>query len=122
MKITISGNVPSLKNSKEIFRNHKTGQHFITSSKAVKQWMEDVQWQLKMVEPVREYPVAITMVFYFPTNVRKDLDNACSTVLDGLQKCGIIVDDDYQHVCPITIDFGGIDKENPRVEVYIDEP
>ena len=122
MKIVITGNVPSLKNSKQLFKNPKTGQTFITSSTRVKEWMVDAHWQLKGLPPVSGYPVAITMIFFYPTAAVKDLDNSCSTVLDGIKKAGIIEDDDYTHVCPITLDFGGVDKENPRVEIYIDEP
>lgn len=121
MKLKLSGQVPSLKNSKQIFVNRKTGKRFITSSQSSKQWAEDAMWQLKGKKPVESYPVAVTMVFYFKGKHRKDLDNACSSVLDVLKTAGIIVDDDWTHVCPITIDCGGIDKAEPRVEIYLDE-
>jgi Holliday junction resolvase RusA-like endonuclease len=114
--------VPSLKNSKQLFTNPKTGKTFITSSTRAKEWFVDAHWQLKGKSPVSAYPVAITMIFYFKNNRKHDLDNVCSTVLDGIKKAGIIEDDSYEHVCPITLDFGGVDKTDPRVEIYIDEP
>lgn len=122
MKIVISGAVPSLKNSKQLFVNRRTGKSFITSSQLSKQWVADALWQIKQCTPVEDYPVAVTMVFYFKDKRRRDLDNSCSSVLDVIKTAGVIIDDDYQHVCPITIDFGGVDNLNPRVEIYIDEP
>lgn len=49
------------------------------------------------------------------------MDNACAGVLDILKKAEIIIDDDYQHLCPIILDCGGIDKAKPRVEIHLQE-
>lgn len=121
MKLTILGQTPSLKNSKQLFINRRTGKSFITSSKASKEWVKDALWQLKGKPAVETYPVAVTMVFYFKGQHRKDLDNAASSVLDVLKAAGIIEDDDWTHICPITIDCGGVDKLEPRVEIYLDD-
>lgn len=120
-KLVIEGNVPSLKNSKQLFVNRRTGKSFITSSQASKAWVEAALWQLKGKQPAQGLPVAVTMCFYFKGKHRKDLDNVASSVLDVLKTGGVIEDDDYLHVCPLTLDFGGIDKENPRVEIFFDE-
>lgn len=120
-EITIHGQVPSLKNSKQLFINRRTGKNFITSSEASKAWVNAALWQLKGQEPIENYPLGITMIFYFKGNHRKDLDNACSSVLDVLREAHIIVDDDFKHVDTITAQFGDIDKQNPRVEVWLDE-
>jgi len=119
MHLVINGSVPGLKNQKQLFVNRKTGKNFITSSVRAKEWTEAALWQLKGKPAVISYPVAITMVFYFEDNRKRDLDNVASTVLDVLRKANIIVEDDWQHVRPITIDCGGIG--DPRVEVWLDE-
>lgn len=41
--------------------------------------------------------------------------------LDALQKFGKIPDDDYKHVITESFHFGEVDKDNPRVEIEIDE-
>lgn len=121
MKLEISGQVPSLKNQKQLFLNRRTGKMFISSSKASKEWVKDALLQLRGKTPVNTYPIAVTMVFYFKGQHRKDLDNCASSVLDVLKSSGVIVDDDWKHVCPITIDCGGVDKSDPRVEIYLDD-
>ena len=45
MTFFIKGNVPSSKNSKQIFKNKKTGKTFITSSKTVKAYLSNFEYQ-----------------------------------------------------------------------------
>jgi Holliday junction resolvase RusA-like endonuclease len=120
-KLTIKGSVPSLKNQKQIFVNKRTGKPFITSSQASKVWTEDALWQLKGQKPITEYPVTVAMTFYFKGKHSKDLDNCTTSVLDVLVTAGILEDDDCFHVDNLEISFGGIDKEDARVEVVIVE-
>lgn len=120
MKIVIPGSVPSQKNSKQIFINKKTGKPFITSSQNVKAWQKQALWQLKGTKPILEYPMSLTMVFYYDSRRRHDLDNSASSVLDILVKTEILEDDNTNYVEELILQFGGYDKENPRVEVYVD--
>lgn len=119
MRLTILGQVPSLKNSKQIFVNRTTGRPFITSSQASKQWVTDALWQLKTARPVQDYPISLTMTFYFKGKHRKDLDNAASSVLDVLRDSGVIEDDDWRYVTELHLHYGGQDKQNPRVEIDV---
>lgn len=94
----------------------------MASNPRVKAWQADALWQLKGINPYTgAYPVAVTMLFSFSDNRRHDLDNVCSSILDILCKSGIFVDDDYRHICPLTLDCVGVDKANPKVEIYIQE-
>lgn len=94
----------------------------MASNIRVKTWQTDALWQLKTVQcPDWGYPLQIEMVFYWEDRRRRDLDNACSSVLDILRKAEIIAEDDYLHVDPLILKFGGIDKTSPRVEIKIDE-
>lgn len=126
MKLTIKGNIPSLKNSKQIYRNSKTGRPFITASDNAKAWMNSATVQLlsQMNELKPEpfnYPINITMVFYYKDKTRKDLDNSASGVLDALVKAKVIDDDDHKHVDNVFLQFSGYDKANPRVEIHLDD-
>lgn len=124
LSLIVFGDVPSQKNSKQIYFNRASGKPFISSNPRVKAWQEDAAWQLKTVSiPARGwlYPLTIKLAFAFRTARRRDLENAASTVLDALVHAGIIADDDYKHACPITLDFIGVDKQNPRVEITLEE-
>jgi Holliday junction resolvase RusA-like endonuclease len=63
-------------------------------------------------------------VFY--ENKRKfDLDNVVSVISkfaqDALVELGRLPDDNYEHIVQITGTFGGVDRDNPRVEMRIKE-
>lgn len=124
MLVTITGNVPSQKNRKIISRNRATGRPFLRSAPAVKQWQEHAEGQLRKQWrglSMTDYPITVTMVFYFDNLRRHDLDNALSTVMDALVAAEVIEDDSAKYVECITVQYGGHDKINPRVEVYFDE-
>lgn len=122
--MTLSGNVPSQKNRKIISVNRATGARFLRSAPAVKEWQEQAIMMLKLQFKglkTTDYPINISMVFYFGDNRRRDLDNALSTVMDALVAAEVIEDDDNKHVECITIQYGGLDIVNPRVEIFFDE-
>ena len=64
-------------------------------------------------------------VLYKPNNRRLDTDNYTTVhkkfFNDAMTNYGIIEDDDTDHA-PLQIGmYGGIDKENPRVDVYVSQ-
>lgn len=124
MKLTVTGNVPSQKNRKIISRNRSTGRPFLRSAPQVKEWQESAELQLRSQFKgfkVTDYPIAVSVVVYYDNRRRHDLDNALSTVMDALTAAEIIEDDNTNFVECITVQFGGYDKENPRVEIFFDE-
>lgn len=70
---------------------------------------------------MQDYPITVTMTFWWDTLRNRDLDNACASVMDALKHAGIIEDDGYKYVDCIQLNYGGLDKENPRVEIYLDD-
>lgn len=124
MKLIIKGQTPSQKNSKQIFINKSTGKPFITSNQRVKEWHRDAYFQLtKQFEglEVTEYPITITVIFWRETKRAYDLDNAYSTVADALVHAKVITDDNINFIECVTLQHGGVDKINPRAEIYLDE-
>lgn len=68
-------------------------------------------------------PIVIHYVFYEP-NKKRDHDNvfafASKCIQDALQDCDIIPNDGWEQIINFTHDFY-LDRENPRIEVYIEE-
>ena len=123
MKLTITGTVPSLKNSKQIYRT-ASGRPFITSSNKAKEWTQiavrELQEQFKGYK-VTEYPITLRLVFYNKDNIRRDLDNQLSTVLDAMRHAGVIAEDDNKHINKLLVEYGGLDKANPHCEIILDD-
>jgi Holliday junction resolvase RusA-like endonuclease len=127
MHLTLTGSVPSKKNSR--ITTH-TGRSF--PNKKYTDWEKDVlqQLQLQRWTPFTE-PISLALVFYVKDRVGRDLDNMCSSVLDVLKdykkkkiilRKGVVRDDSWKDINPISLVVAGVDKTNPRVEIYLDEP
>ena len=87
--IYIPGNVPSLKNSKQIFTNKKTGKSFITSSDLCKKYIEDKKMHLMTFKPRflkliegKSYPLTIQFFFIRDKHKSFDYGNITQIVLD----------------------------------------
>lgn len=135
MEITIYGQTPSQKNSKQVGRNRYTGKTFVTSSKTVKTWQEDAIQQLVRFPYRFSGRVEISYMFYVKDKVQRDLDNMIASVNDVLQVAntdysmqrgkmrpvkgtGIIKGDNWQ-----LLRIGGadaeLDRDTPRVVLTI---
>lgn len=124
MLLTITGNVKQKKNNKRIAYNPRTKKPFIISEKKTSDYMDDAIAQLRkqfMGYRVTGYPISISVTFYYQTRHRKDIDNSLSTIADCMVEAGVIEDDDVAHVNEWNIKFGGYDKENPRVEILLND-
>ena len=119
MKLVISGTTPSKKNSRI---NTRSGRSF--PSKRFTDWekpaLQELQLQFKKLK-VTGYPITLTMIFYNADRRRHDLDNQSSSILDTLVKAGILEDDNQNFVDSLQLQYGGVDKENPRCEIYLDD-
>lgn len=119
MEIVISGSTPPKKNSRQLFV--KNGRIVNIPSAKHKEWEKSALLQLKSEYRGQfEGKVTIAYQFYFKDNRKKDLDNAIASVNDVLVKAGLLKDDCWQMLA-----IGGadaeIDKDNPRVQLYIAE-
>jgi len=123
MKLILEGTVPSLKNSKQILRK-ASGRPFISSSTKAKQWTKNAVEELKTQFNgyiIVDYPITVELVMYNKDNIRRDLDNQASTVLDALRHANVIEDDDFKHINHLIVRYGGTDKNNPRCEIILQD-
>lgn len=70
----------------------------------------------------KRYPISLRIVWY-EKDARRDIDNitfATKFILDTMVHFQIIQDDSQKYVKSIQHDVL-VDKENPRIEVYMDE-
>ena len=121
IELTLTGRIPSKKNSRKMCRNPKSGHRFTMPSDNYKEWHAHAEMELfsqyrnKKISEVQE----VQMDFYMPDNIRKDLTNTAESIMDLLVDCKIIEDDNWKVIPRILLDARGVDRENPRVVVWI---
>lgn len=112
---TLTGSIPSKKNSRI---NTRSGRSF--PSKAFTEWHDNAEVQLLSQGLVSfDEPVSIQADFYFENNIRRDLDNRITSVLDLFTDLGIIQDDRWQCVPEIKL-TGQMDRGNPHTIIKIE--
>jgi Holliday junction resolvase RusA-like endonuclease len=119
IKILLKGRVPSKKNSKVIVCCGKFPQ--VLSSKLYKAWHTDASYQLKAFKRPKMPITAckVSMMMYAPDRRKSDLSNKFESVADLLVDNGWLEDDNWTVMGEVSLKFGGVDKENPRVEITI---
>lgn len=124
MKLVIPGNPVSQKNEKRMAINRSTGKYFPVSSRNVQEWKKlaiaGLRQQFVGLR-ITDYPIAVTLVFFYDNKRRHDLDNAAGGVMDALSQAEVITDDCVAYVNTLTLQYGGLDKINPRTEIYLDD-
>ncbi len=140
IKFTILGNPISSKNA---IRSGitKDGRNYTYVKKDVKDYRDNALWQLKRQKAddnmspcvvqnnpdwpgLPRYPIArnvqATFLFYCKDNRKRDLCNLIQCPADLLQQAGIILND-YLIASLDGSRIVGIDKNNPRTEITINE-
>lgn len=117
-KITISGELPGMN---EIINANRNNRYAGASQK--KKITNLVAWECKAqgIKPI-DYKVDVEIHWYCK-NKRKDKDNiSCGMkfLLDGLMTAGVIPNDGWNEIGDINHRFF-IDKDNPRVEMFLME-
>lgn len=108
--IVLYGRIPSKKNSRI---NTRSGRSF--PSAKYTEWHKDATKQLTGAKAITEK--GMTLTFYMPDNRRCDLTNKAESVMDLLVDNGLLEDDCWQVTGEVRLIPGGVDKENPRVEI-----
>jgi Holliday junction resolvase RusA-like endonuclease len=122
--LSIKGNkFPSKKNSKQVLWNKKIGKPFISVSEDYKVWHKHASLQANVWKGATKlsFPLTrlkLTVKWYFDSKHNRDLDNLLGSVNDMLKDCGIISDDSWKVLRPITLDADYSDT-TPRIEIYL---
>lgn len=117
--IILYGRIPSKKNNRRGVRTRR-GANVVVSSKKHKDW-ESCQVNKLMWEnatPRFSKVNGIVMDFYFPDDRKTDLTNKAESIMDMLVKAKVIVDDCWQKTGSLFLMPCGIDREEPRVEIF----
>lgn len=126
--------VPSKKNQQEIriikkIDDDGSEKHLpvVQPSAQYQRWYKEHQsvfysWKRHIIEnhgvrcPIMRAKLKI--LFYFPDSKDRDLGNKAETLYDMLKDTGIIIDDKFKCLKPITLD-GWTQRDNPRTELYL---
>ena len=99
VSLTLTGNVPSKKNSRI---NLKSGVSI--PSKDFATWQNDALKVVRTQTRERFFnPVSMEVVIYFGTDARADLDNRLTSILDMLVEGLVLRDDKWQDVPAIAV-------------------
>ena len=121
--ITIYGELYSSKNSKRIvkFGNKMAliaSKQYMASVKPIEQQLvlNRGKW-LRMAEGY-EKPLKIVFKIYRKTHRKFDYVNIIQGLQDLMVKCGWLPDDNADEIIPVFEPYD-VDKDNPRVEIFI---
>lgn len=124
--IVIKGQIHSSKNSRQIFKNRKTGSSIVAKSDNAKsdEYMIGMQLNIQREEWERmttglEYPLFVVFHFVRKTDSVWDFVNLVQGVADAMVKAEYIPDDDVKHFIPVWGDYS-VDKNDPGVEFWIE--
>lgn len=117
-----SGTIYSKKNSKQIIQVH--GKPILISNKNAKRNEQDMSTEFALqVLKANWHPrgrYSVSMYFIRKDNVRRDLDNLTTSVLDALVLGNALPDDDINNIKELHIYDMGVDKDNVGVSVHLD--
>ena len=101
--------------------NQYRNTHYIILNKAKIAYKELMKEQISRLPELSNISLHYTV--YTKTKREFDLSNVCSVVdkffCDALVELGKLPDDNIKHLSQISFSFGGVDKDNPRIEVTI---
>jgi Holliday junction resolvase RusA-like endonuclease len=115
LHLTVRGLIPSKKNSRV------SAGRFTVASPKYRDWETDACLQILNYKGADLSLVDVQLEFWMPNNVQRDLDNMVTSVFDMLQAAGVIRGDHWQCLPSFYARAGGIDKINPRVEIWLKE-
>ena len=83
------------------------------------EWHKTSLITLKNAPRLNENVEVVHMVIYSENKRKFDLSNKAESIMDLLVDAGILLDDNYEVVPKLILEYGGQDKENPRCEIKI---
>lgn len=125
MILTLPLEVYYSKNKKFILNlNNYRNAHYRILSISKKIYTEDLLEKIKDLPKFSDV-VSLEYVYYAKSKRRLDVSNPCSIIdkftCDALVKAEIIKDDSSKQIKKVVYRFGGVDKDNPRCVLTIQE-
>lgn len=117
MKLTITGRIPSKKNSRRVVCR---GKHPVSlPSEQYEAWHTEWMYKLKKRKPKKPFEQCqVSMIFYAPDRRKADLSNKAESVMDLLVDAEYLKDDNWFVVYGLGLAFGGVSND-PRVAIEI---
>ena len=84
-------------------------------------WHDTLKDQTERMLEARKYGYEFSIDFkiWAGNDIRRDLDNQVSTLLDAIVKAGALPDDSTKFLKKISVEHCGLDRIHPRVEILI---
>ena len=96
--------------------------YYRDSNNAKKEFKHLMRQQLKHFDAI-DGKVTIKYVYWSKSTRSSDIDNFVGTVKkffqDALVECGLLPDDNFNIIVGSSESYGGVDRDNPRVDAYI---
>lgn len=103
--------------------NNYRNAHYRKLNDSKKAYKEMI-WHLLPNDPISA-PVELIYTYFHGNGRKLDVSNVCSIIdkytCDALVEKGVLAEDNIDHVGKVTYIWGGVDKENPRCELIINE-
>lgn len=111
------GLTPSKKNSVGLM--FRGGKMFKFPNSRYQSWHKEAIKTLKTPAKCLNKVELVHLTIYGDTKRKFDLSNKAESIMDLLVDAKILLDDNYEVVPKLTLEYGGISKENPRCEIQI---
>lgn len=102
--------------------NNYRNAHYLVLNRTKINYKADMANQIQLL-PFIDYQITIHYRIFAQTRRSVDIDNVVSIhkkyFQDALVEMGKIEDDDFNWIVGSSEDYGGVDKDNPRVEIKI---
>lgn len=122
IRLYYNGVIYSKKNSKQIIQVH--GRPVLISNKNAKKNEQDMaaefSYQVLKAHWKPEGKYSVSMYFTRKDNVRRDLDNLATSVLDALVLGGALQDDNIKNVGELHIYDMGVNEQNVGVQAQLE--
>ena len=103
--------------------NNYRNTHYQSLNKTKINYKESIDSQIQGLPEFSK--IKLTYTLYPATKRLTDISNVCSIhdkyFCDALVEAGKLPDDNYVYIPSVTYSFGEVDKDNPRVEIFIEE-
>jgi Holliday junction resolvase RusA-like endonuclease len=115
LHLQVKGRIPSKKNNKVW-----TGKYLVSSAN-YKKWEASAIEQLAKHRDLFIEKAEIQMEIFWPDKRSADLTNKAESIMDMLVQANIIKDDNWKVIDSVYLRSGGLDRKNPRVDIWIKE-